>query len=413
VETGQDLTMRVLLAHPGTQHARRLAAELERHGLLGEFWTGIALAADGFAAGAVGRLRSLPRFKGLSNRIVPGVPAARLRRLPWNEIRAIARLSRGGGDSLRVIHERNLRFQESIPEASLRAHDAVIGFDTSSWRLAERAQTDGRPLFLDRTIAHPAAFERIERELHRRYPDWCPAVEPRPDYLAAAEEQEHRLARRIVVGGSFARDTLAAEGVPADRVRVNPYGVDWDLFAAPETPPAAGRPFRFLFLGSHLARKGLPVLLEAWRALSARRGDAELWLAGHSGERERRLIPNLPGLSVRGLVPHADVPGLLAQTDVFVLPSFFEGFGLVLLEALAAGVPFISTAHTGAADLPADPRLGRLVPVGSVEALAAAMAESLASPPDRATVLAAVAPLRTKFSWQAYGDRWAALLQES
>ena len=402
--------MRVLLAHPGIQHALHLARELERTHLLGEFWTGLALAENGLAAGLVTRLRHLPRVRGLSNRIARGVPAAKLHRVPANEIRALARLSRGG-DSLRILHERNARFQDAIPEETLRMHDATIAFDTSAWRLADRARLLGRPLYLDRTIAHPAAFARIEAELHRRFPDWCPAPQPRPDYLVTAEATEHQLAHRIVVGGSFARDTLVAQGIPAGKIIVNPYGVDWARFAAAPAVDRNARPFRFLFLGSHLARKGLPVLLEAWRALGPRRGDAELWLAGHCGDRERALIPALPGLKICGLVAHADVPALLAQTDVFVLPSFFEGFGLVLLEALAAGVPFISTPATGAVDLPADARLGSLVPAGSTDALLAALAQALAQPPDRTAVRAAVKLIEPQFSWEAYGDRWAAVLR--
>ncbi len=403
--------MRVLLAHPGTQHARRLARELERHSLLGEFWTGLALAEHSLAAALVARFPRLPRVMGLSNRIVPGIPAARLHRVPFNEIRAIARLSRGG-DALRILHERNEIFQDAIPDASLRACDAIIAFDTSAWRLAARSQALNRPLYLDRTIAHPAAFTRIEAELHRRYPEWCPPVEPRPGYVVAAEEMEHRLARRIVVGSSFARDTLVAEDIPAAKLRVIPYGVDWSRFA---TPPAssAARPLRFLFLGSHLARKGLPVLLDAWRACGASRGKAELWLAGHCGERERRLIPELPGLRVLGLVPHTDVPALLAECDVFVLPSFLEGFSLALLEALASGLPVLSTPNSGAADLITDSVLGRVVTPGSVEALEAALEFYLAAPPDRAAVRAAAAPLAQRFSWQTYGDRWAALLHET
>lgn len=269
-----------------------------------------------------------------------------------------------------------------------------------------------RPFYLDRTIAHPAALTRIETELHRRYPDWCPAPVPRPDYLAAAEATEHRLARRIVVGGSFARDTLVAEGIPADRIVVNPYGVDWAAFGAAE-PADESRPRRFLFLGSHLARKGLPVLLDAWRALAPTRGDSELWLAGPCGERERRLITEQPGLRVLGQVPHADVPGLLARTDVLVLPSFIEGFGLVILEALAAGLPCIATPHTGAADLPQGGAFGRTVPVGSVEALRDALEHYVQNPPDRAAVRAACTFLRDEFSWTAYGDRWARLLRDS
>jgi len=356
------------------------------------------------------------RLRGLNTRIVRGVPAAKLRCVPLNELRALRRLRRGTGDALRTLHERNEKFQDTIPERALRESDAIIGFDTSGWLLARRAQTLGRPFFLDRTIAHPAAFARIEAELHRRYPAWCPDAKPRPDYLAAAEAEEHQRAHRIVVGSAFARDTLLAEGIAPEKVRVNPYGVDWSRFAAPpeaSTAREAARPLRFLYLGSLLARKGVPVLLDAWRAFGARRGDAELWLAGHCGEHERRLIPELPGLRLLGLVPRAEVPRLFAQIDVFVLPSFFEGFSLVLLEALAAGVPVISTPNAGALDLGLGASYGRIVPAGSVEALTAAFEDYRAAPPDRASVRAATTLIARDFSWEAYGDRWAALLRET
>lgn len=404
--------MRILLAHPGTQHAVRLARELAARDRLGEFWTGLALAEGGLAAGLATRFRRIGAFRALSNRIARGVPAARLRTQPRNELAALLHLRRGG-DGLAVIHERNRKFQDSIPTDRLRAADAVIAFDTSAWRLAARCTELERPLFLDRTIAHPAALARLEQDMHRRYPDWCPAPRPRPDWLVQAEALEHRLARRIVVGGVFARNTLVAEGIPAEKIVVNNYGVDWDRFAAPAQPAANGRPRRFLFLGSHQARKGLPILLDTWRACQARRGDAELWLAGPCGEHERRLIPTLPGLHVRGQVPHSDVPALLAQVDVLVLPSLFEGFGLVLLEALAAGVPFIATPHTGAADLPEGDPFGLTVPAGSVEALVDAMERYLERPPERAAVIAACAGLRDTLSWRAYGDRWVRLLEDA
>ncbi|HYC72275.1 MAG TPA: glycosyltransferase family 4 protein [Opitutaceae bacterium] len=403
--------MRVLLAHPGTQHARRLAGELQRLGLLGEFWTGLALAEGGAAARLARLLAGVPRLQALGNRVVPGVPGARLRRVPWNEVIALARLDRGA-DSLRTLHERNRRFQEAIPQRSLERSDAVVGFDTSAWDLGRRARDLGRAFYLDRTIAHPAAYARIQQQLHRDFPAWCAPATPRPDWLARAEQDEHELARRIVVGGRFAQSTLLEHGIPAERIRVNPYGVDWEAFAAAPRP-SAPRPLRFLFLGSHLARKGLPVLLAAWQALGASRRESELWLAGHCHPQVRPLIPDLPGLKLLGPRPHAEVPALFAQVDVFVLPSYFEGFGLVLLEALAAGVPFIATPHTGAVDFPEDPALGRIVPAGSVEALVAALRAFIESPPNIAGVRAAATPLAARFSWRAYGDRWAGILRES
>ena len=154
----------------------------------------------------------------------------------------------------------------------------------------------------------------------------------------------------------------------------------------------------------------MPVLLDAWRALAPR--DAELWVAGNIGPRERKLIPELPGLRLLGQVSQNEIAGIYASCDVFVLPSIFEGFGLVILEALAAGLPVISTPHTGAVEAVSEPMLGRIVPAFSVEALAEAMRSYIQAPPQRALVVTAAKALQKHFSWQAYGDRWAALLQE-
>jgi glycosyltransferase involved in cell wall biosynthesis len=402
--------MKVLLAHPGTQHAPRLAHELDERGALGEFWTGLALAEGGLAAGIARRLGRWPALAGLATRIVPGVTPARLHTLPLNELRALRRLRRGD-DSPSTLHERNRRFQERIPAAAFRAHDAVIGFDTSAWILGERARRAGKPFLLDRSIAHPAAYARIVAGLNRQYPDWAEAVAGRPDYLVAAEAQEHALADRIAVGGSFARDTLVQEGIAAEKIRINPYGVDWTAFAPPAATGAPDRPFRFLYVGSVIARKGVPVLLDAWRRLALK--NAELWIAGGIGPRERRLIPDLPGLKLLGQVPRAQIPGIFAQADVFVLPSLFEGFGLVLLEAVAAGLPLIATPHTGALELLAASAPGQLVAPGSVDELAAALQQWRAEPgAHRAAVARVREGLQEKFSWTAYGDRSVRMLEE-
>ncbi len=405
--------MKVLLAHPGTQHAFRLARELDHRGLLGEFWTGLALADGSIGAKVAGMARGWPVIGGLHSRVAHGIDRARIHTLPGIEIKALLGL-RLGGEKLSILHERNRRFQAAIPDDVLRRSDAIVGFDTSSWLLAQRAHTFGRPLLLDRSIACASAVAPLFEKLHQQYPAWLATAEARPAWLVAAERQEHALADRIVVGGSFARDSLVAEGADAAKIRLNPYGVDWARFAAAAAAtgpaPGGGRPLRFLFVGSLIGRKGLPVLIDAWRRLQP--CDAELWLAGACGVHERPLIPELPGLRQLGRVPHADVPRLYGQADVFVLPSLLEGFSLVMLEALASGLPIIVTPNTGGADLLASDELGRLIEPGSVGALAEALHHYLEHPPRREDVAAAAATLRARFSWAAYGDRWARLLQE-
>lgn len=392
--------MRILLAHPGTQHAPRLARELDQRDLLGEYWTGFALAEDALASRAIRRL---------AGRVVRGVNPRRLRTTPWIELRALAAL-KCGGDSHRVLHARNAAFQAAVPTASLAEADGAIGFDTSSWLLAERARQLGKPFWLERTIGHPAVFERLLAGLRRDFPAWAPPAAARPAEVIAAEKREHELAHRIVVGSDFARDTLRETGVPAERIRVNPYGVDWARFANAPQPSASAHPLRFLFAGSLQGRKGVPYLLEAWRRLAPR--DAELWLAGSLGV-DRALVPDLPGLKLLGQVPHADMPALLSQADVFVLPSLFEGFSLAVIEAVASGLALVVTPNTGAGRILAQPGLGRSVPAGDTDNLVEALHHYVLHPPDRRAVRAAASVLAPSLTWSAYGDRWATLLGES
>jgi glycosyltransferase involved in cell wall biosynthesis len=107
------------------------------------------------------------------------------------------------------------------------------------------------------------------------------------------------------------------------------------------------------------------------------------------------------------------MPVLYAQCDVFVLPTYFEGFSLVVLEALAAGLPVITTPNSGAEDVITRPSLGRLVTAGHAEELIDALRTCTLNPPCRAEVINAVRELRPQLSWESYGDRWSQLLRET
>jgi glycosyltransferase involved in cell wall biosynthesis len=399
----------VLLAHPGTQYSHQLARQLARHRSLYQFWTGFALAADGLAARCVNVCAPAQWRKRIANRVLGGVPSHSLRTMPAVELKALKRL-RDGASPQKAFHERNQTFQQKIPAASLRSATAVIGFDTSSWLLAERAAELGKPYFLDQSISHPLVNQEIMEGVARRFPDWREEIEVRLPVVLDCERREYELATRIVAASTFSKQTLISQGVPAEKINVNPYGVDLQLFHPPAAPRERNaRPFRFLFLGLLTARKGVPLLLEAWRRMGLK--DAELWLAGPATERARALVPELPGLKYVGKYPHRDLPDLLRQCDALVFPSYCEGFALVLLEALASGMPIITTEATAGPDLIQDKVEGRLVQVGDTDALCEAMQTLAAAEPEQFERMSRAARRRAEeFSWDAYGDRWQQLL---
>ncbi|MFQ3638729.1 MAG: glycosyltransferase [Chloracidobacterium sp.] len=342
----------------------------------------------------------------LGNRLLSGVPGHLLRLRPWRELSALWAL-RQGGAALEVFLRRNQAFQASIPSSALRAVDVVIGFDTSSWILAERCRDLGKRFILDQSIAHPLWKKQVFEAVAARYPDWRESLTPPLPEMLAHEAKEHDLAASIVVASQFTQRSLVAHGVPPERVVCNPYGVDLAAFY-PRAQPEGERPFRFLFLGTLTARKGVPLLLDVWRRLATRR--AELWLVGPASPAVRRLVPDLPGLKVLGKRPHRDLPELIRACDVLVFPSYFEGFGLVVLEAMACGVPVIASDATVGPDIITDGCDGWLMTAGDATRLQSAMEDAMSNPVKTFEMGRLARQRATAYTWEAYGARWQTLL---
>jgi glycosyltransferase involved in cell wall biosynthesis len=140
----------------------------------------------------------------------------------------------------------------------------------------------------------------------------------------------------------------------------------------------AGDPFRALMVATLEAHKDHATLLHAARLLQDRGVAMEIWLAGAGSLEEdlKALVAELGvGATVKFLGARRDVPELLGRSDVFVLSTTpREGFGIVLFEAMAAGLPIIASAVDPVREVLADGRWGTLVEVGNAEALAAALA---------------------------------------
>jgi glycosyltransferase involved in cell wall biosynthesis len=350
-------------------------------------------------------MRTPPNWLG--NRVVDHVPADKIRTIPRLELLALLR-QKFGTEAQIALHERNDNFQRAIPDDEIAQSDVVVGFDTSSSILADRALNAGLALILDQTIAHPRSKNRVYESIKKQFPDWADDLEVRAATVSAAEDAEHRKANRIVVASSFTKSTLVENGVPAEKILLNPYGVDLQRFSFSERP-RSGRPFRFLFAGLVCARKGIPLLLQAWEALG--RKDVELWIVGP-------VSPTAPGnwldgacAGFFGKLSNAELAGVMAESDVFVFPSYFEGFALVLLEAMASGLPVITTTATAGPDIISPERDGWIIEPGDVNSLIRIMQLCLENRDHVAIMQAKARATAERFSWDAYGDRWVEILK--
>lgn len=169
-------------------------------------------------------------------------------------------------------------------------------------------------------------------------------------------------------------DLVRVAGAPRDRVVVTPNGVD-PLFFEARAREGPRAPY-LLAVGTFEARKNLAVLLEALRILRREGRDLALVVAGRQGWTQPLPVGDLaPHVRLAGTVSDAELASLYAGAACYVLPSFHEGFGLPLAEAMAAGAPAV------ASDIPALRELGgetvRYADPHDAASFAAALREAL------------------------------------
>lgn len=199
------------------------------------------------------------------------------------------------------------------------------------------------------------------------------------------------------------RDIAAACGASPDRIRVAPLGCHSPLFpgdarAAGSAPCVSSAPF-VLFVGTLEPRKNLHVLIDAFRMLRRDGRTLELVLAGRQGWGPHLDLGDVrPHVRLEGHVTDLRLATLYRSAACFVLPSLHEGFGLTLLEAMAAGVPAV------AADIPALRELGADTVCYAEPQSASALASAIAACLDdqqAASVRAQRARLRARdYSWE-------------
>lgn len=211
-------------------------------------------------------------------------------------------------------------------------------------------------------------------------PDDAPDVAQRA--FAARVRAHAARADHVIAGSAYAARLVHEElGVPSDRVTTTPLGAPrWADTVRRQRGDAAGR--HFLFVGTLEPRKNVGLLLDAYERLRARRPDAPpLVLAGTPGPGGQAWVdragraPLAGHVRVTGYVPDAERRRLFAEARAVVLPSIDEGFGLPVLEAMACGVPVVSSPAGALGALVDD--AGLLAPLGAPAAWADALERCL------------------------------------
>jgi len=290
--------------------------------------------------------------------------------------------------------------------------DALVGISGSSLRTGARVQEAGGLFVCDRGSTHQRYQEYVVAEELTR---WGVQQSPSDERDTVREEEIYAQADAITVPSSMAKRSFVGMGVPTEKLHVIPYGVRLDAFQ-PATDPGQGPDadrFTVLFAGAVGLRKGIPYLLQAFAKL--RHPGKRLVLAGALQDDLRCCLPRLPKEDVEfiGSRGRSGLASLMRSSDVLVLPSIEDGFGLVVPEALACGCPVICADTAGAADMVTPGLNGFVFPSRNVAALTGYL-QNLADDVELRTRMrqAAVDSTAKIGGWEQYGDRWEALLKD-
>jgi len=260
------------------------------------------------------------------------------------------------------------------------------------WRTV-LGQIDGGPL-----------EERIVYRLHAE--DQAASTQwkrPPVEYWANWRD-ECALADRIVVNSSWSQNAIESEGIPASKIAVVPLAYEPSLEAAEfkrEYPKAftSSRPLRVLFLGSVCLRKGVRPLFDAVNLL--RSEAVEFWFVGASDVPIPNGLRDNPRVHWIGHVRRSDTSKFYRNSDLFVFPTFSDGFGLTQLEAQSWKLPIIATRYCG--EVVEDGRNGLLLIEPTGTAIATAIQRCFE--PERLREFAANTVRPEKFSLTKVGTR--------
>lgn len=401
--------MKVLVSHPtGNANVRATIGAFAKHNILCEFNTTIAINPNAswlrFLPEGI-RSELLRRSYSIDKKLIHSVPLREMGRLGFPKI-GLKNLTRheSGSYSVDAVYQsvdRSVSMRISKLEEDKKP-SAVYSYEDGALFTFRMAKELG----ITRIYDLPKGYWRAERDLlgkeRDKNPEWAMTLAgfKDSDEKLSRKDQELENADHIIVASSFTKSTLDYFQGSLPAISVVPYGFP-PVIANREYNYNGNRKLKLLFVGSLSQLKGLANVLEAVEALSEL---VELTIVGrkstddcrplNEGLQKHRYIPSLP---------HQDVLREMSNHDIFLFPSLFEGFGLVVTEAMSQGTPVITTNRTCGADVINHNENGWIVEASSTSALINQIKLILGSPFLIEKVgRAAMAKAKTR-PWSQYG----------
>lgn len=222
-----------------------------------------------------------------------------------------------------------------------------FAYDTGFLQAAAWAKDQGAACIVGQMDPSRTEFEMV-REEEKLWPGWTKTPILVPEEYFAWRKAEWALADAIMVNSQWTLDALVQQGVPVDKIHIVPLAYETEDSSEKAFPPPVkpdSEPLRVLFLGQVNLRKGIQYLLEAAKLLKTE--NIEIDIAGPIAIADQFVVKAPPNVRFHGAVTRDRVREFYNRADVFVLPTISDGFALTQLEAMAHGLPVITTPNCG------------------------------------------------------------------
>lgn len=362
-------------------HVQQMAQALYEAEVLGAFYTGMA---DNYRSALCSGLRKLIEKR------LPGLDAQLRRRrvsvLPdkliykdwgWDLLRIMADKANMGTLTLdwiwrRSQHRLDKKCAHLIKDARF---DGFFGIEYGSLSAIEAAKKEGKKSIVAFLSPHHSMRKEWVDKEYEKFPGLRTPVISRlmesGKVRDARRDKEADLADVVCTNSKLVRQSLVRAGIPEDKIITVPLGSP-EAISSELLPRSLPAPFSFMYAGPVSAQKGVHYLLEAWKRFEGS-STAQLHLYG---------IPLLPKKCFAGLGKNIILHGSVAKQQLYkayqragvlVFPSLCDGFGMVVTEAFAHGLPVITTKNAGVSDFIEEGKNGFLVAPGDSKGLAERM----------------------------------------
>jgi glycosyltransferase involved in cell wall biosynthesis len=411
--------MSVLVSHlTGNPNVRAVLRGLERHGLSPVFFTTLAISRG------IVESRSFPSSLAieLGRRSFPELPPSRIRTLPWRELArqiarrvgltSVGRHEAGWASTDAVYRALDRYIAGSLRRGKIRPR-LVYAYEDGALETFRESARQGISSVYELPLTYWRTTHQILAEERELQPAWASTLDALRDSPGKLQRKDLELAlsNAVVVPTRFVAQSLLSAPQRPERIEVFPYGVSSPV-QAPVAERIAHEPLRILYAGHLTQRKGLAYLFEALARVDH---PYVLSLAGPRPASRCEALEealSMPNHQWLGVLPHARLLQEMSRHHLFIFPSLAEGFGLVVTEALSAGLPVITTTNTCGPEIMTSGGEGFIVPIRDPDAIAEKVTLLYEDEGLRRVMAVAAKQRAAEVSWTQFEDRVVGLTHE-